>query len=198
MNIKLIRIFGWFGIITPVLGFGMIFLAIRTAPWFSWEMNALSDLGVEGLTAALFNGGLMMTAAVMAVFSLGIYELGKEDRLGKIGFVLLLWACVFLVFIGWFPETAGSIHLQFSIAFFVTLPVAMIVNAVSLIQRGHRELGALGIAAGAVAIVIWTLSWDGVAIPEAVSAASAGVWSTVTGAWMTRYVEQVRVDDLTA
>jgi hypothetical membrane protein len=197
LNIKLIRLFGWFGIITPVVGFGMIFLAISTAPWFSWEMNALSDLGVEGLTAVLFNAGLMMSAAVMAVFSLGIYELGKEDRLGKIGFTLLIWTCIFLVGIGWFPETAGSIHKQFSIAFFVTLPVAIIVNAVSVIQRGYKELGALGIAAGTVAIVIWTLSWDGFAIPEAVAAASAGIWSIVMGAWMTRYVEQVRVDDLT-
>jgi hypothetical membrane protein len=197
VNIKLIRLFGWFGIITPIVGFGMIFIAISTAPWFSWEMNALSDLGVEGLTAALFNGGLMMTAAVMAVFSLGIYELGKEDRLGKISFILLIWVCLFLVGIGLWPETAGSIHLEVSIAFFVTLPVAMIVNSISLIRRGHRELGSLGIAAGAVAIVIWTLNWEGVAIPEAVAAASAGIWSVVTGAWMTKYVEQYRVDDLT-
>ena len=197
MNVKLVRLFGWFGIFTPVLGFGMIFLAISTAPWFSWQANALSDLGVEGLTASIFNSGLMMTAAVMAVFALGIYELVKDDRLGKIGFITLIWACIFLVGIGWFPETAGGIHTEISIAFFVTLPVAMIVNAVSFIRRGHRELGALGIAAAAVAIAIWTLNWDGVAIPEAVSAASAGGWSIVTGAWMTRYVEQDRVDDLT-
>jgi hypothetical membrane protein len=197
LNVKLVRLFGWFGVFTPILGFGMIFLAISTAPWFSWQANALSDLGVEGLTASIFNRGLMMTAAVMAVFALGIYELGKEDRLGKIGFTTLIWACIFLVGIGWFPETAGRIHMEVSIAFFVTLPVAMMVNAVSFIRRGHRELGALGIAAGAVAIAIWTLSWDGVAIPEAVSAASAGVWSIVTGAWMTKYVEQDRVDDLT-
>ena len=197
MNVKLVRLFGWFGVFTPILGFGMIFLAISTAPWFSWQTNALSDLGVEGLTAAIFNRGLMMTAAVMAVFALGIYELGKGDRLGKVGFITLIWACIFLVGIGWFPETAGRVHREVSIAFFVTLPVAMILITVSFVRRGHRKLGALGIVSGAVAIAVWTLSWDGVAIPEAVSAASAGVWSIVTGAWMTRYVEQDRVDDLT-
>jgi len=197
VNTKLVRLFGWFGIVTPVLGFTMIFLAISTAPWFSWQGNALSDLGVEGLTAVIFNGGLVMTGSVMAVFSLSVYEFGKEDRLGKVGFVLLLLACVLLMGIGVYPETAGFIHFQFSVAFFVTLPVAIIVNGVYLRRRGKGELGALGIAAGAVAIVIWTLPWDGVAIPEAVSAASAGVWSTVVGVWLARYVEEDSIDDLT-
>ena len=197
MNVKLVRLFSWFGIVTPVLGFSMIFLAISTAPWFSWQGNALSDLGVEGLTAVIFNGGLVMTGSVMAVFSLSVYEFGKEDRLGKLGFALLLLACILLMGIGVFPETAGDIHMQFSVAFFVTLPVAIIVNGVYLRRRGNRKLGALGIAAGAVAIAIWTLPWDGVAIPEAVSAASAGVWSTVVGAWLARYVEDYRIDDLT-
>jgi len=197
VNTKLVRLFGWFGIVTPVLGFGMIFLAISTAPWFSWQGNALSDLGVEGLTAVIFNGGLVMTGSVMAVFSLSIYEFGKEDRLGKVGFSLLLLACVLLMGIGVYPETAGFIHMQFSVAFFVTLPVAIIVNSVYLRRRGKRELGMLGIAAGAVAIAIWTLPWDGVAIPEAISAAAAGVWSTVVGAWLARYVEEDRIEDLT-
>ncbi len=197
LNVKLVRLFGWFGVFTPVLGFSMIFLAISTAPWFSWQGNALSDLGVEGLTAAIFNGGLVMTGSVMAVFSLSVYEFGKEDRLGKAGFALLLLACILLMGIGVYPETAGRIHLQVSVAFFVTLPVAIIVNSVYLMRRGNRELGALGIAAGAVAIAIWTLPWDGVAIPEAVSAASAGVWSTATGFWLARYVEEYRIDDLT-
>ena len=197
MNVKLVRLFGGFGVFTPVLGLTMIFLAISTAPWFSWQGNALSDLGVEGLTAAIFNGGLVMTGSVMAVFSLSVYEFSKEDRLGKAGFALLLLACILLMGIGVYPETAGRIHLQVSVAFFVTLPVGIIVNSVYLIRRGNRELGALGIAAGAVAIAIWTLPWDGVAIPEAVSAASAGVWSTATGFWLARYVEEYRIDDLT-
>jgi hypothetical membrane protein len=197
LNVKLVRLFGWFGIVTPVLGFTMIFLAISTAPWFSWQGNALSDLGVEGLTAAIFNGGLIMTGSVMAVFSLSVYEFGKEDRVGRAGFRLLLLACIFLLGIGVFPETMGGIHMQFSVAFFVTLPVSIIINGAYLIGRGNRELGALGIAAGAIAIAIWTLPWDGVAIPEAVSAASAGVWSMVTGAWLARYVEEYQIDDLT-
>jgi hypothetical membrane protein len=197
LNVKLIRLFGWFGIVTPVLGFLMIFLAIGTAPWFSWQANALSDLGVEGLTAAVFNGGLIMTGSVMAIFSLSVYEFGKEDMLGKIGFVLLLIAAILLMGIGVFPETVEPTHWQFSVAFFVNLPVTIIVNGVYLRRRGNRQLGAVGIVAGMIAIAIWLLPWDGVAIPEAVSAAAAGVWSTVIGAWLGRYVEEHQIDDLT-
>ena len=197
MNVKLIRLYGLFGIITPILGFFMIFSAISTAPWFSWQENALSDLGVEGLTAAVFNGGLIMTGSVMAIFSLSVYEYGKEDMLGKTGFVLLLLASILLMGIGVFPETVEPTHWQFSVAFFVTLPVTTMVNGVYLRRRGNKALGILGILAGVVVIAIWLLPWDGVAIPEAVSAAAAGVWSTVIGRWLGRYVEEHQIDDLT-
>jgi hypothetical membrane protein len=191
VNTKIVRLFGWFGVITPVLGFSMIFFAISTAPWFSWQSNALSDLGVEGFTAAIFNMGLVMTACVMALFSLSVYEFGKDDRIGKIGFVLLLFASLFLLGIGVFPETVGIAP------FFVTLPVAIMVNSVHVMRQGNRQLGYLGIAAGAIAIAIWALPWDGVAIPEAVSAGSAGIWSAITGVWLARYVDEVQIDDLT-
>ena len=45
----------------------------------------------------VFNVGLIMTGSVMAVFSLSVYEFGKEDMLGKIGFVLLLLASILLI-----------------------------------------------------------------------------------------------------
>ncbi|MBC8497954.1 hypothetical protein H8D40_03130, partial [Candidatus Bathyarchaeota archaeon] len=73
MNAKLVKWFGYFGIIAPIFGFAMVFWAISTAPWFSWTGNALSDLGVEGLTAIIFNDGLGMTACLLALFSVGVY-----------------------------------------------------------------------------------------------------------------------------
>ncbi|MGD2142728.1 MAG: DUF998 domain-containing protein [Candidatus Bathyarchaeota archaeon] len=186
MNVKLVRIFGWFGIIAPVLGFTMIFLAINTAPWFSWTRNALSDLGVNGLTATIFNGGLAMTASVMAVFGLGVHELAKGDKLGQSGFTLFISACVFLIGIAAFPETAGRIHFYFSVAFFVALPISNLVISAFLIKTEILGLGLLGISTALVAIFIWTLNWDGVAIPEAVSSAAMGVWSAMMGFWMIR------------
>ena len=190
MNARLVKLFGWFGIITPVFGFAMIFLAISTAPWFSWEANALSDLGVEGFTATLFNGGLMMTAAVMAMFSLGIYEYTKGDKLGLAAFVVNLASAFFLVGIGFFNENVRPHHYIFSVAFFVALPLSVLIMGAYLLRKGTRDLGQLSVAAGAVGCLIWALTWDGVAIPEAVSAGAAGVWSMALGYRMTRVPDE--------
>ena len=186
MNAKLVRWFGYFGIIAPIFGFAMVFAAISTAPWFSWTGNALSDLGVEGLTAVIFNDGLGMTACLLALFSVGVYEMTKMDIYGKASFVLLFAASVFLILIGIFPETAGRIHLYFSVAFFVTLPLAVWAFAAHAWRRGMRNMAYLSIASGVVATLIWAPSWDGVAIPEAVSALSMGIWAEVLGYWMIR------------
>ena len=186
MNARLVRWFGFFGIIAPIFGFAMIFWAISTAPWFSWTENALSDLGVEGLTAVIFNDGLGMTACLLALFSAGVYEMTKTDIYGKASFALLSTASVFLILIGVFPETAGRIHLYFSVAFFVTLPLAVWAFAIHAWRRGMRGMAYLSIASGVVATLIWMPSWDGVAIPEAVSALSLGIWAEVLGFWMIR------------
>ena len=56
---RLIRISGLCGIAAPIFGFSSIFIAIHYSPWFRWAENALSDLGVEGFSAAVFNSGLV-------------------------------------------------------------------------------------------------------------------------------------------
>lgn len=184
MNVKLVRVSGWFGIISPILGFAMIFLAIGTAPWFSWTENALSDLGVRGLTAVIFNSGLILTAASMMAFSLGIYELTRGSLIGRGGFAALFAASVFLAGIGFFPETMEPHHLYFSVAFFVALPVSLFLMGGFMLGRGMRAFGMLTIASAIVAALVWTPNWDGVAIPEAASALSAGIWSAVLGLHM--------------
>jgi hypothetical membrane protein len=186
VNTKLVRLFGYFGILAPIVGFSVIFLSIRTAPWFSWTGNALSDLGVEGFTAVLFNDGLTMTAAVMMAFSIGLYEFTKEDKVGRIGFRFYIAASIFLLGIGFFPKTAGDVHYYFSVAFFVALPLSLLFFAFYMFKNGMRSLSLLSAVLGAVAALVWVPSWGAVAIPEALSALAAGIWSAVLGAWMTR------------
>jgi len=188
LNVKLLRMAGFFGVAAPVLGFIMIFLAIRVSPWFSWTGNALSDLGISGLGAGIFNNGLLMTGSFMMVFFLGIFELAEGSRLGRLGSRLFLAGAFLLCAIGFYPETAGAIHLQVSVAFFVSMPLSMFVTGAFMVRNDMRNLGVLSFVAGASAFVVWLPPWSGVAIPEALSAVAVGVWSSVLGVWMRRRV----------
>ncbi|MFQ6054042.1 MAG: DUF998 domain-containing protein [Candidatus Bathyarchaeia archaeon] len=184
MNVKIVRVAGFFGVAAPILGFAIVFLAIWVSPWFSWTGNALSDLGVEGFGSVVFNSGLPMTGALLTVFSLGLFELTRGCWAGRLGSALFLAAALLLSAIGVFPETAGRIHYHVSVAFFVSLPRSVFALGASMIRRGVKGLGILSFAAGAAAAGVWTLGWSAVAIPEALSALAVGVWSAAMGLWM--------------
>ncbi|MFQ6052686.1 MAG: DUF998 domain-containing protein [Candidatus Bathyarchaeia archaeon] len=184
MNVKVLRMAGFFGVAAPLLGFTMIFLAIRASPWFSWTGNALSDLGVEGFGAVIFNSGLLMTGALMMMFSLGLYELTRSSRVGRLGFGLFLAGSFLLCGIGSFPETAGRIHRYVSVAFFVSLPLALFALGTFLARRRMKRSGLLSFAAASSAAGVWLIPWSAVAIPEALSALAVGVWSSALGLWM--------------
>jgi hypothetical membrane protein len=123
----------------------------------------------------------------MMVFSIGVWELTEGSTLGRAGSGALFLAAFFLLGIGVFPETVEPHHLIFSVAFFVALPVSMFVLSAYMIRSGMRELGYLSLAAGIVAALIWALEWDGVAIPEAVSAIMASVMSIILGNRMRKW-----------
>jgi len=76
MNLEAVvwlKISGACGILTPIVAFTCIFLAIASYPEFSWTGNALSDLGVqEGVTAVLFNSGLIFSGILALIFASGL------------------------------------------------------------------------------------------------------------------------------
>jgi hypothetical membrane protein len=81
-----LKISGISGIIAPLIAFTLILLAIAYSPNFSWAENALSDLGVqEGVTAVLFNNGLIITGVLGILFATGLFKFLQENLLGKIG-----------------------------------------------------------------------------------------------------------------
>jgi len=184
MNVRILRLCGFFGMLTPVVGFTMVFLAISQAPWFSWTMNALSDLGVEGFESVLFNAGLAITGAVMLMFSAGLFELTKDSKVGQAGSAVHLASSVLLILIGVINETITPWHLVVSVAFFTSLGVMLAINSVYLWSTGMRRFAVLAWIAAIVGISVWTFHWQGVAIPEAVSALAAGIWQAILGYWM--------------
>jgi hypothetical membrane protein len=187
------RVSGLFGIISPILAFILISLAILYAPWFSWTGNALSDLGVHDESAVLFNSGLIVGGILSIVFAVGVMRFYKNQTVDRDGAFFLLLAGIFLASIGIFPETApNNIHYIVSVAFFAVFPVALLIQSAALLSTpAHRKLGAFTLVMSITAVIPWTIwmplkPYRGVAIPELISALAAATWSIIMGSTLLR------------
>jgi hypothetical membrane protein len=184
------------GFIAPVIALGTIFIAILLSPLFTWEGNALSDLGHytrtdlgsnQFIVAIIFNAGLILTSILMLYFVVS-FSKGLNDIPTKIGMVILGIACVFLLLIGIFSENAGSIHFWVSAGFFFTFPFAMWTIAIGWFRFPNlRWFSLISFLLPFFSLYIWpahfagTLPWTGEAIPEIITAFSAigWVWSII-------------------
>jgi len=177
-----LRTAGICGVLTPIIVLTSILLAIYYSPWFSWTENALSDLGVQGIAAILFNPSLIVGGILTIIFAIGLREFLLNKTLGRIGTLVLILDAAMLCAIGIFPETAGVIHRYVSVAFFVLLPISLFLIGVAMMQEpSERKLGLFTIIAGIAAATVWMLQWRAAAIPEIIAVFAASVWSMVLG-----------------
>ena len=184
MNLKILRLTGFFGIAAPLFGLLIIASSIWLAPWFSWTNNALSDLGAEGVESVIFNGGLAMTAALMMMFSAGLLEMTKGDIMGQIGGGLHLAASLLLLGIGLANINVEPYHFYVSVGFFVTLPLSALFIGYFCYRKKMRFYTLLALGTAVLAVVIWLLPWGAVAIPEALSVSFMAVWQMLLAWWM--------------
>jgi hypothetical membrane protein len=169
-------------VVTPIIVFTLILLAIHHSPWFSWTENALSDLGVRGIAAVLFNSSLIVGGILTIIFAIGLREALLNKTLGRIGMPIFILDAAMLCAIGVFPETVGDIHLYVSVAFFVLLPISLFLIGVAMMQGdSERKYGLFTIIAGIVAATVWMFQWEAVAIPEIIAGLAVSVWSVVLG-----------------
>jgi len=175
------------GIVTPIIAFTFIFLAIASFPEFSWTDNALSDLGVqEGAPAVLFNSGLIISGILAFIFALGLIRFFREKLLGKIGGLIFAIDTLMLVAIGVFTESFMQIHYYISVMFFALFPISVLVICATLLHMGKMKTGAFTFLIAAIAAAVWIIQFtikfgSNVAIPETISALSAAAWSIVLG-----------------
>jgi hypothetical membrane protein len=193
-----LRISGVCGILTPIVAFTCISLAIYFAPGFSWMENALSDLGVmPGVTSALFNYGLVAGGILGLVFATSLFGVmrffdflstdGKPHMLfyrGESGALFFSLACLALIAIGVFPENVRYAHGLASVAFFVALFLALVLLGIAFLQVRRKPLAMFTLLLGVVAVVPWLLLFvvryvSGVAVPELISAVAGGLWAVV-------------------
>jgi hypothetical membrane protein len=182
------------GTIAPILAFAFIFLAVASYPQFSWVDNALSDLGVvQGVTAAIFNSGLIVSGVLCFIFATGLFIVLGESVLGRVGALVFALACLALVAIGVFNESFGLTHFLVSVAFFLLLPVSLLIIVGAFWRMSQVRMAAFTLLVAVVAAAPWVLLFSvryvsGVAIPEFVSGLAGSMWVVVLAGKMLKKV----------
>jgi hypothetical membrane protein len=158
------RVYALFGIFGPLLVYASIAVSVVFSPWFSWETNALSDLGYSGTSnvAWIFNLGLLL-----AGFFLMIYAITALKKHAKNSSFCLLISTFLVQLLAVINESYGSLHYLVAVPHFVMLSITSIVYTIE-----KRSVIAL------VTFLIVMFSWllyglnifsVGIAVPELVS-----------------------------
>jgi len=158
------RVYALFGVFGPLLVYASIALSLLISPWFSWESNALSDLGhaVTSDAAPIFNLGLLLAGFLLMVYALTVFQ-----KHAKYSSFCLLVSTFFVQLLAVFNEVYGSLHYVVAVPHFVMLSLTSIVYTVE-----KRSAVAL------VTFIIVMFSWlvyglnifnIGIAVPETVS-----------------------------
>ena len=133
-----IRIGAIAGIASPIIGIITVLLSVYFSPWFIWQENALSDLGVEQaggtqIAIYLFNIGLIIAGSLIAVFAVLTRSSLPSNRRSKIAYAILFIGGINLALVGIFTENFPVIHRIVALLYFVTTPISlMIIGSVKI------------------------------------------------------------------
>jgi hypothetical membrane protein len=179
------RVAGMCGIFIPVVIFTCLGLSIAASPWFTWTQHALSDLGIQENTGALFNYGMIFGGILALIFSFGLMKMLSN----KLGAYVLALSSLALIGIGVFPETIFTLHFLTSASFFILLAIALIIIGLTSRQNTfERTIGLVALVLVLIAIgsTFFLFHFDGIAITEALSCFPAFIWCSIVGLKMTR------------
>jgi hypothetical membrane protein len=171
LNNKFIK---YAGIIAIIAAWVTILIAILANPWFGVTRNALSDLGggnklLNGhpspIDPFIYNGGLMVTGIIIAIFSSSVI-IKARNKIENTGMAFFIIAGLFLALIGIYHE--GTYPHEFvSIWFFIIASIAYETTGISLLFTKFKNIAIsiLLIVPASWAIFI-TVPWQSVAEDE--------------------------------
>lgn len=165
------KIYALFGVVGPLIAFVSIGVSIALSPWFSWERNALSDLGhaVKSGVAPTYNFGLLLTGFLLIIYA--VTALRGYARWTS--YSLMISAFMFQL-VAAFDEIYGPLHFIVSFLLFVSLGFTSIVYAV-------ERKSSLALIAFIIGIFSWAFYWAGIyragiAVPETISSVAVLTW----------------------
>jgi hypothetical membrane protein len=184
-----IRTAGLIGIIASLFGLCTVLTATFLAgSTFSWNKNALSDIGVStiSLAANIFNVSLILTGILYFIFALGFTKANARNVLFYLGGILLILGGISLSLVGIFTEAYGRLHFYVSAAYFSLFSLALMTNGFALRKSGQATRGNISILAGFMSGLIvlsgTALEWHawlglGFAVPEIISSIIFAAWA---------------------
>jgi hypothetical membrane protein len=193
MNVRIVRLMGWFGVLAPILAALMIYLSVGSTPGWSLTEQTLSQLGSGGFGAVLFNSGLAMAGSVMLLFGAGLYEFSDGDTVGRIGTALYLLSSGIIIGLSLATVEVQPIHDLAATALFYALPLSAAVSSVYAWRKGLKPYAVIGFAAAAISVGVWAAAGSVTALYELMALAPIGLWQMALGYWMCK---QVPDDDL--
>jgi hypothetical membrane protein len=152
MNIqvkRLIRISGISGIIGSILPLVLIVASTMLEKTFSWNKNALSDIGVSQ-TAWLFNTALFVGGLLNFLFAIGLRNYLGETRWLKIGVFLLIVSSISLSLVGVFTENYKIIHALVALGYLLLTPLGLICIGIG---EKSKKFGKISLALGVIALL---------------------------------------------
>jgi len=152
---------GIVGLLAVYLSIGV---SIILSPWFSWQRNALSDLGhaVKSEVAPIFNLGLLLGG-----FFIIVYVLTALRKDAKYTSSCLVVSAFLLQLVATFDQSYGFIHGAVSVLFFVSIWIAALVNALE--KKSVQALIAFIISFGIWVLYGLNVYRAGIAVPEIIS-----------------------------
>jgi hypothetical membrane protein len=158
------KVYALFGVFGPLLVYVSIAASLVLSPWFSWETNALSDLGhaVTSDFAWIFNLGLLL-----AGFFLMIYSMTAFKKHAMYSSFFLLVSTFFVQLLAVINASYGELH------YVVAMPHFLMLSVTSIFYTAEKK-SAFALATFLAVMFSWLLYLlnifsIGIAVPETVS-----------------------------
>jgi len=154
---------------------------VAISPWFDWQHNALSDLGVRGHTV-WFNSATQIGGLVTVVLILGLLRQVRLRWIGQLGYACALLGAVGLALVGVFPKHRGAIHFAVALVYFLVTPLGCLLMGLGLVEKRRPLSGALTVSAGLAALLLITRTpHEGYAVPEILATLAISGWVFAMG-----------------
>lgn len=190
---------GLCGVIGSVLTLVMVIASTVISPWFRWDTNALSELGV-GEVSYLFNSAVIIGGILHFIFALGIREYLSRGRFVKTGVTLIMLGSVSLALVGIFTIFYPILHGIVALGEFILAPIGIILIGFSVKNNTMKKISiTAGIAALAVILILPVILLAlpfkvGFAIPEMIEGLIVATWIIFIGTKLLKFKHKKPVD----